>query len=169
MLSASLPFIEVYIDAPLSVVEARDPKGLYKKARAGVIKGVLDGKNNWQVFDWHTIKDFTGISAPYEAPEGADIHIRTDQSSVEDSVHRIVEYLASQRFIWVRVWGQIEWGAQAEMVKDVVVFLEKQIYSQIVLGLVMVWETEVYCQCLLLFWELISPQVALVRSQNKGE
>ncbi|CAE6462590.1 unnamed protein product [Rhizoctonia solani] len=64
---AGLTFVEVYIDAPLSVVEARDPKGLYKKARAG------------------EIKDFTGISAPYEPPEKAEIHIHTDHSSVEDS------------------------------------------------------------------------------------
>ncbi|KAH7107903.1 adenylylsulfate kinase [Auriculariales sp. MPI-PUGE-AT-0066] len=76
-----LPFIEVFVDAPLEVVEARDPKGLYKKARAG------------------EIKDFTGISAPYEAPENAEIHIRTDQSSVEDSVKIIVEYLKEKQFI----------------------------------------------------------------------
>ncbi|KAJ1304961.1 hypothetical protein OPQ81_006093 [Rhizoctonia solani] len=78
---AGLKFIEVYIDAPLSVVEARDPKGLYKKARAG------------------EIKDFTGVSAPYEAPENAEIHIRTDQSPVEDAVRQIVDYLSNQRLI----------------------------------------------------------------------
>ncbi|KAB5591288.1 Adenylylsulfate kinase [Ceratobasidium theobromae] len=76
-----LAFIEVYIDAPLSVVEARDPKGLYKKARAG------------------EIKEFTGISAPYEAPGQPEIHIHTDQSSVEDSVFHIVEYLRSHKFV----------------------------------------------------------------------
>ncbi|CAE6433734.1 Adenylyl-sulfate kinase OS=Saccharomyces pastorianus GN=MET14 PE=3 SV=1 [Rhizoctonia solani AG-1 IB] len=76
--TAGMKFIEVYVDAPLSVVEARDPKGLYKKARAG------------------EIKDFTGISAPYEAPEHAEIHIHTDQSSVEDSVRQIVNHLSSE-------------------------------------------------------------------------
>jgi len=50
----------------------RDPKGLYKKARQGVIK------------------EFTGISAPYEAPENPDIHIRADQVSVEDAVRQII-------------------------------------------------------------------------------
>ncbi|KEP48991.1 adenylylsulfate kinase [Rhizoctonia solani 123E] len=78
---AGLTFIEVYIDAPLSVVEARDPKGLYKKARAG------------------EIKDFTGISAPYEPPENAEIHIHTDQSSVEDNVRQIVDYLSKENLI----------------------------------------------------------------------
>ncbi|CAE6400100.1 unnamed protein product [Rhizoctonia solani] len=78
---AGLTFIEVYIDAPLSVVEARDPKGLYKKARAG------------------EIKDFTGISAPYEPPEHAEIHIHTDQSSVEDSVRQIIDYISREKLI----------------------------------------------------------------------
>merc|ERR1719313_1817272 len=70
--NASLPFMEVFIDAPLNVVEGRDPKGLYKKARAGKIKG------------------FTGIDAPYEAPEKAEIHVRTDQLSVTQSVNQIL-------------------------------------------------------------------------------
>jgi len=74
-------FVEVYVDAPLSVVEERDPKGLYKKARAG------------------EIKDFTGISAPYEAPENPEIHIRTDQLDVTQSVALITEYLLSKGFI----------------------------------------------------------------------
>ncbi|KAG9002565.1 Adenylyl-sulfate kinase [Tulasnella sp. JGI-2019a] len=78
---AGIPFIEVYIDAPLSVVEERDPKGLYKKARAG------------------EIKDFTGISAPYEAPLDPEIHIRTDQLSVQDSVNTIATYLAEKHAI----------------------------------------------------------------------
>ncbi|QRV94452.1 adenylylsulfate kinase [Ceratobasidium sp. AG-Ba] len=78
---SGLPFIEVYIDAPLSVVEERDPKGLYKKARAG------------------EIKDFTGISAPYEAPENPEIHIRTDKLSVEESVKAVVDYLQGNQFI----------------------------------------------------------------------
>merc|ERR1711924_462755 len=53
---AGLSFLEVFVDAPLNVVEDRDPKGLYKKARAG------------------QIKCFTGLDAPYEAPEKAEIH-----------------------------------------------------------------------------------------------
>ncbi|KFZ24615.1 hypothetical protein V502_00903 [Pseudogymnoascus sp. VKM F-4520 (FW-2644)] len=73
-----IPFIEVYVDIPVEVAEQRDPKGLYKKARAGIIK------------------DFTGISAPYEAPEAPEIHIRSDQISVEDAVVKIVEYLKSK-------------------------------------------------------------------------
>ncbi|KAL1883849.1 hypothetical protein VTK73DRAFT_7637 [Phialemonium thermophilum] len=76
-----LPFIEVFVDIPLEVAEQRDPKGLYKKARAG------------------EIKDFTGISAPYEPPEKPEITIRTDQLSVEESVAKIVKYLAQQGLV----------------------------------------------------------------------
>ncbi|WVR07496.1 adenylylsulfate kinase [Kwoniella sp. DSM 27419] len=76
-----IPFIEVYVDAPLEVVEQRDPKGLYKKARAG------------------EIKDFTGISAPYEAPEKPEIHIRTDQVDVAGAVEIIAKYLVDQGLI----------------------------------------------------------------------
>ncbi|KAF8161014.1 Adenylylsulfate kinase-domain-containing protein [Crassisporium funariophilum] len=78
---ASLPFIEVFVDAPLQVVEARDPKGLYKKARAG------------------EIKEFTGISAPYEAPTSPEIHIRTDEVSVADSVRIITEFLVTKGYL----------------------------------------------------------------------
>jgi adenylylsulfate kinase len=70
-----LVFIEVFVDIPVEVAEARDPKGLYKKARAG------------------EIKEFTGISAPYEAPENPEIKIRSDKTSVEDAVREIVGYL----------------------------------------------------------------------------
>ncbi|WWC90700.1 adenylylsulfate kinase [Kwoniella dendrophila CBS 6074] len=79
--SPAIPFIEVYVDAPLDVVESRDPKGLYKKARAG------------------EIKDFTGISAPYEAPVKPEIHIRTDQVDVAGAVEIIVKYLEEQSLI----------------------------------------------------------------------
>ena len=58
---------------PIEVAEKRDPKGLYKKAREGLIK------------------DFTGVSAPYEAPQNPDIHIRADQFSVEESVRQITQ------------------------------------------------------------------------------
>ncbi|KAI0705018.1 adenylylsulfate kinase [Cerioporus squamosus] len=78
---AGLAFVEVFVDAPLSVVEQRDPKGLYKKARAG------------------EIKDFTGISAPYEAPESPEIHIRTDECDVTEAVRRITAYLSEKGFI----------------------------------------------------------------------
>ena len=72
---ADIPFIEVYVDAPLDVAEMRDPKGLYKKARAGEIKG------------------FTGIDDPYEAPENAELHLKTHEMSVQDSVTAILAYL----------------------------------------------------------------------------
>jgi adenylylsulfate kinase len=73
--NASLPFMEVFIDAPLSVVEARDPKGLYKKARAGIIKG------------------FTGLDAPYERPDAPEVHLRTDQHTILSSVNAILAKL----------------------------------------------------------------------------
>ncbi len=69
------------MDIPLEEAEKRDPKGLYKKARAG------------------EIKEFTGISAPYEAPENPEITIRTDQLSVEECVRKIVDYLAEQGLV----------------------------------------------------------------------
>ncbi len=68
-------FIEVYVNAPLEVCEQRDPKGLYAKARA------------------HQIKEFTGISAPYEPPLEPEIELPTDKLTVAESVARIVEYL----------------------------------------------------------------------------
>lgn len=77
----AIPFIEVYVEVPIEVAEQRDPKGLYKKARAG------------------EIKEFTGISAPYEAPEAPEITIRTDLLSVEESVRKIVDYLAEKGLV----------------------------------------------------------------------
>jgi bifunctional enzyme CysN/CysC len=74
-LEGSSEFIEVFVDAPLEVCEARDPKNLYKKARAG------------------QIREFTGIDAPYEAPEDPEIVVRTDQQSVDESVATILEQL----------------------------------------------------------------------------
>jgi len=68
-------FIEVFVNAPLEVCEKRDPKGLYAKARA------------------KEIKEFTGISAPYEAPVKAEIELHTDKQTVAESVARILEYL----------------------------------------------------------------------------
>ncbi|KAF8322195.1 adenylylsulfate kinase [Clavulina sp. PMI_390] len=78
---AGLPFVEVFVDCPLEVVESRDPKGLYKKARAG------------------EIKDFTGISAPYEAPSAAEVHVRSDLLTVEESVAAIVKYLTDNSLL----------------------------------------------------------------------
>jgi adenylylsulfate kinase len=75
---APLAFVEVFVDLPLEVAEARDPKGLYKMARAG------------------KIPEFTGISSPYEAPEKPEIHIRSDQKTVEEAVQEIIEYLQKQ-------------------------------------------------------------------------
>jgi bifunctional enzyme CysN/CysC len=68
-------FLEVFVDAPLDVCEDRDPKGLYRKARAG------------------NIPDFTGISSPYEEPLKPEIHVRTDQSSAEQGAALILEWL----------------------------------------------------------------------------
>ena len=68
-------FSEVFVDAPLEVCESRDVKGLYKRARAG------------------EIADFTGISAPYEAPENPEVVVRTDRQGVEASVASILEFI----------------------------------------------------------------------------
>jgi adenylylsulfate kinase len=72
---AKLPFIEVYVACSLAEAEKRDPKGLYKKARAGEIKG------------------FTGIDDPYEEPTHAELVLHTDQLSVEESVEKLLEML----------------------------------------------------------------------------
>jgi bifunctional enzyme CysN/CysC len=68
-------FLEVYVNAPLKVCEQRDPKGLYAKARAG------------------QIKEFTGISAPYEPPRKAEIELHTDQDGIGECVARVIERL----------------------------------------------------------------------------
>lgn len=68
-------FIEIYVNTSLEECENRDVKGLYKKARAG------------------EIKNMTGISAPYEAPENPDLEIITDNQSVEDSVQTILNFI----------------------------------------------------------------------------
>jgi adenylyl-sulfate kinase len=69
-------FIEVYVNSPLDVCEQRDPKGLYAKARSGLLK------------------NFTGVSAPYEPPLNPEIELRTDTMSVADCVAAIVERLS---------------------------------------------------------------------------
>jgi bifunctional enzyme CysN/CysC len=68
-------FIEVYIDTPLEVCRGRDPKGLYAKADAG------------------EIRNMTGVSSPYEAPENPDVEIRTVETTPEDAVERLVATL----------------------------------------------------------------------------
>jgi len=75
---AGLPFLEVHIDVPLAIAESRDPKGLYKKARAGEIKG------------------FTGIDDPYEPPTGAEITLKTHEVSVEDAVRAVIEEMTKR-------------------------------------------------------------------------
>jgi adenylylsulfate kinase len=74
-------FIEVYLKCDLQVCEARDPKGLYKKARSG------------------EIKNFTGVSDPYEPPEHPEIVLDTDRLSIEESVSKIMDYLGEKGLI----------------------------------------------------------------------
>ena len=74
-------FIEVYVDCPVEVCEERDPKGLFKKARAGIIK------------------EFTGISAPYEAPEDPEIVVNTAEKSLEESANIVIKYLEDKGII----------------------------------------------------------------------
>ncbi|MCE5090352.1 adenylyl-sulfate kinase [Staphylococcus devriesei] len=74
-------FIEVYTECSVEECEKRDPKGLYEKARSG------------------EIKEFTGISAPYEAPNHPEITINTEQQSVEVSVEHILNYLKEKQYI----------------------------------------------------------------------
>ncbi|EGF97729.1 uncharacterized protein MELLADRAFT_84506 [Melampsora larici-populina 98AG31] len=76
-----LNFLEIYLDSSLEALENRDTKGLYKKARSG------------------EIKDFTGISSPYEPPVNPEIHIKTDSLSTEDSLEIIMDYLKTHNFI----------------------------------------------------------------------
>ncbi|HUJ11267.1 MAG TPA: adenylyl-sulfate kinase [Verrucomicrobiae bacterium] len=68
-------FVEIYVNAPLEICEQRDPKGLYKKARAG------------------QIANFTGVSAPYEPPEKPDLVVHTDKQSPAECVAQIIDYL----------------------------------------------------------------------------
>ena len=70
-------FLEVFVDAPLNVCEARDPKGLYKKARAG------------------QIKDFTGIDDPYEAPESPELVLRSGERPPDELAAQLIEFLIS--------------------------------------------------------------------------
>jgi len=80
-LSDNEGFIEIFVDCPVEVCEQRDPKGVYRKAREGIIK------------------EFTGISAPYEAPEKPEIHLETHKMSVEECVRLIIDYLVKHQYI----------------------------------------------------------------------
>ncbi len=73
---AKWDFLEVFVDAPLEVCEARDPKGLYKKARAGEIRG------------------FTGIDAPYEPPESAELVLDAGNQTPESLAKQVIEMLS---------------------------------------------------------------------------
>ena len=98
---SSLGFIEVFVDAPLEVVEERDPKGLYKKARTGEIKGMYRASDALRVLTpvILCLQEFTGISAPYEAPPSPEIHLKTNELDVTQSVAVITEYLTSKGFV----------------------------------------------------------------------
>ncbi len=74
-------FVEVFVDCPVVVCEERDPKGMYKKARQGILK------------------EFTGVSAPYEPPELPEIHLQTGQYSVDECVGQLIDYLGENRLI----------------------------------------------------------------------
>ena len=74
-------FVEVFVDTPIEVCESRDPKGLYKKARAG------------------EIPQFTGISAPYEAPERPEVHLQTADRTVDDCAEEVVRRLVDLGFV----------------------------------------------------------------------
>ena len=73
--ASDMPFIEVHVDCALAEAEKRDPKGLYKKARAG------------------EIKNFTGIDDPYEAPEAPEIHLHTDRMTLQQEVDMVLHEL----------------------------------------------------------------------------
>ncbi len=78
---AGIAFFEVFADTPLDVCEERDPKGLYKKARAGEIKG------------------FTGIDDPYEAPKNAELHLKPADFTVDENVQQCMDFLVEKGFL----------------------------------------------------------------------
>jgi len=80
-LNRSGDFIEVFVDCPIEICELRDPKDSYKKARAGIIK------------------EFTGISAPYERPVNPEIHLHSDKMQVDECVQVIINYLVEHSHI----------------------------------------------------------------------
>lgn len=78
---AGMAFIEIYVDCPIEEAEKRDPKGLYKKARAG------------------EIKNFTGIDDPYDPPSNPEIHLKTADMTLEQEVQTIIDYLDKHGFL----------------------------------------------------------------------
>lgn len=80
-LTRSGEFIEVFIDTPIEICEQRDPKGLYKKARAG------------------EIKDFTGIDSPYEAPKQPEVRIHNHGITIEQAAQQVIDYLKKNQYI----------------------------------------------------------------------
>ncbi len=85
---SGMDFIEIHVDCTLEEAERRDPKGLYKKARAG------------------EIKQFTGIDDPYEAPQNPDLHLRSHQQSLEEEVRLILEILNERGILSAPVFAQ---------------------------------------------------------------
>lgn len=75
-------FIEVFVDCPVEICESRDPKGMYRKAREGLIK------------------EFTGISAPYEVPLSPEIRVPTHSYSLQDGVQIIIQYLLEKELLF---------------------------------------------------------------------
>lgn len=74
-------FLEIHVKCDVAECERRDPKGLYEKARAG------------------EIKNFTGIDAPYEAPENPEVVVETDKQTLEESVEQVIQFLQEEGYI----------------------------------------------------------------------
>jgi adenylyl-sulfate kinase len=74
-------FVEIFVDTPLEICEARDPKGLYRRARAGEISG------------------FTGIDAPYEVPRHPEVHLETEDLGIDELAQRVIRYLEEHQII----------------------------------------------------------------------
>lgn len=85
-------FIEVFVDTPIEICEQRDPKGLYKKARSG------------------EIKHFTGIDSAYDVPEKPEIHLHTEQFTIEECAQQIVSYLAENGYLGNVNHGTVDLG-----------------------------------------------------------
>ena len=74
-------FVEIFCDAPVEICETRDPKGLYKRARSG------------------EIREFTGISSPYEAPQNSEITVGTGADNLETCARKVIDYLLMRELI----------------------------------------------------------------------
>ncbi len=88
--AAKLDFVEVFVDCSLEVAERRDPKGLYRKARAG------------------QIKNFTGIDDPYEPPASPEIHLKSDEMTVEEEVKAVIDYLTDNGIIKLAYYTRVD-------------------------------------------------------------